>query len=301
MNGRKHLWVSILLGIMATSCTPVSKKALRAYAETKEQVSTLADHQAAQQDETTDGSDDAEADDTEADGAESYELPALRKNSNEIILRRRGYTASYNPTTKLPNWVAWHLTAAHTDGNAKRKEHAFHEDTDVPEPRVDTYDYMRSGYDRGHMCPAGDNKWDALAMEQSFLITNICPQDHVLNIGDWNNLETQCRQWAEQYGDIYIVCGPILYKGKHKTIGKNKVVVPEAFFKVILRMGKSPQAIGFIYRNNDKRHPWGDYVNSVDEVERITGFDFFSTLPDSVERRVEKKYDAEAWPMQALH
>ncbi len=301
MNGRKHLWVAILLGIMATSCTPVSKKALRAYAETKEQVSTLADHQAAQQDETTDGSDDVEADDTEADGAESYELPALRKNSNEIILRRKGYTASYNPTTKLPNWVAWRLTAAHADGDAKRKGNAFHEDTDVPEPRANTYDYMRSGYDRGHMCPAGDNKWDALAMEQSFLITNICPQDHVLNIGDWNNLETQCRQWAEQYGDIYIVCGPILYKGKHKTIGKNKVVVPEAFFKVILRMGKSPQAIGFIYRNNDKRHPWGDYVNSVDEVERITGFDFFSTLPDSVERRVEKKYDAEAWPMQALH
>ena len=149
--------------------------------------------------------------------------------------------------------------------------------------------------------PAGDNKWDAEAMEQSFLMTNICPQDHVLNIGDWNNLEAQCRQWAEQYGSIYVVCGPVLYNKRHKTIGKNKVVVPEAFFKVILRMGCTPQAIGFVYRNNDKRHPWGDYVNSVDEVERITGFDFFASLPDSVERQVERQVNVDMWPIQALH
>ncbi len=299
MNGKKHLWTAMLLGLIATSCTPVSKKALRAYAETIENQSATVDNRVSQQDKPTDENEDG----VQIDGnnIEGYELPAFRKNSNEIILKRKGYTASYNPITNLPNWVAWHLTAAHADGDTKRKGNTFHEDTDVPEPRANTYDYVRSGYDRGHMCPAGDNKWNALAMEQTFLMTNICPQDHVLNIGDWNNLEAQCRQWAKQYGDIYIVCGPILYTGKHKTIGKNKVVVPEAFFKVILRMGKSPQAIGFIYRNNDKRHPWGDYVNSVDEVERITGYDFFPTLPDSVERRVEKKYDAEAWPMQALH
>lgn len=299
MNGKKHLWTAMLLGLIATSCTPVSKKALRAYAETIENQSATVDNRVSQQDKPTDENEDG----VQIDGnnIEGYELPAFRKNSNEIILKRKGYTASYNPITKLPNWVAWHLTAAHADGDTKRKGNTFHEDPDVPEPRANTYDYVRSGYDRGHMCPAGDNKWNALAMEQTFLMTNICPQDHVLNIGDWNNLEAQCRQWAKQYGDIYIVCGPILYTGKHKTIGKNKVVVPEAFFKVILRMGKSPQAIGFIYRNNDKRHPWGDYVNSVDEVERITGYDFFPTLPDSVERRVEKKYDAEAWPMRALH
>ncbi len=296
MNNRNQLLVAVFLGALTISCTPASKKTLLAYGETKENIiNGETSNQSGLQDEPADRNDGSD------ESVGGYELPTFRKNSNEIILRRKGYTASYNPTTKLPNWVAWHLTAAHTEGDAKRKGNAFHEDTDVPEPRVDTYDYVRSGYDRGHMCPAADNKWDALAMEQSFLMTNICPQDHMLNIGDWNNLETQCRQWAEQYGGIYIVCGPVLYKSKHKTIGKSKVVVPEAFFKVILRMGKSPQAIGFIYRNNDKRHPWGDYVNSVDEVERITGFDFFSTLPDSVERRVEKAYDAAAWPMQALH
>ncbi len=299
MNGRRCLWIAMILGLIATSCTPVSKKALRVYAETKGNRSVSADIRASRQDEPTDKDDDGAQ--TDGNSLEGYELPAFRKNSNEIILRRKGYTVSYNPATKLPNWVAWHLTADHLTGSHKRNGVAFHEDEDVPEPRVDTYDYVRSGYDRGHMCPAADNKWDALAMEQSFLMTNICPQNHVLNIGDWNNLETQCRQWAEQYGDLYIVCGPILYKGKHKTIGQHKVVVPEAFFKVLLRTGQSPQAIGFVYRNNAKRHPWGDYVNSVDEVERITGFDFFAALPDSVERLVEQQYNADEWPMQALH
>lgn len=210
----------MLLGLIATSCTPVSKKALRAYAETIENQSATVDNRVSQQDKPTDENEDGVQ--TDGNNIEGYELPLFRKNSNEIILKRKGYTASYNPITKLPNWVAWHLTAAHADGDAKRKGNTFHEDTDVPEPRANTYDYIRSGYDRGHMCPAGDNKWNALAMEQTFLMTNICPQDHVLNIGDWNNLETQCRQWAKQYGDIYIVCGPILYTGKHKTIGKTR-------------------------------------------------------------------------------
>lgn len=146
---------------------------------------------------------------SEADTAPTdYEIPALRKNSGEIILHRKGYTVSYNPTTKIPNWVAWHLTADHTSGQAKRKGVEFHEDTDVPEPRANTFDYMQSGYDRGHMCPAGDNKWDVEAMGQSFLFSNICPQNHNLNIGDWNGMEQQCRWWAKDFGDIYIVCGP---------------------------------------------------------------------------------------------
>ena len=233
----------------------------------------------------------------EADTASAdYEIPALRKNSGEIILHRKGYTVSYNPTTKIPNWVAWHLTADHTSGQAKRKGVEFHEDTDVPEPRANTFDYMQSGYDRGHMCPAGDNKWDMEAMEQSFLFSNICPQNHNLNTGDWNGMEQQCRWWAKDFGDIYIVCGPILFNQKHKTIGKNKVVVPEAFFKVVLCMKGTPKAIGFIYRNAEGGRPWGDYVNTVDQVERITGYDFFPALPDSIENKIEAHADLSEWP-----
>ena len=213
----------------------------------------------------------------------------------EQMLRRAGYTASYNKTTKLPNWVAWHLTADRTTGPAKRSGVDFQADMDVPAPRAEDSDYYGSGYDRGHMCPAADNKYSEKAMEESFLFTNMCPQNGNLNRGDWNEMEQACRRWAKEYGGVYVVCGPILYKGKHRTIGKNKVVVPEAFFKVVLRTGENPKAIGFIYKNAEGNRPKGDYVNTVDEVERITGIDFFSSLPDDVENKVEATADMADW------
>lgn len=229
------------------------------------------------------------------EGGDDLLLAVTPDSVPSMILERAGYVTSYNKKTKLPNWVAWHLTAENTKGSHSRKGIDFMEDEDVPTPRADDWDYYNSGYDRGHMCPAGDNKWDSEAMRQSFLFTNICPQAPGLNRGDWNEMENACRSWARENGDIYIVCGPILYKGRHKTIGKHKVVVPEAFFKVVLCMRGTPKAIGFIYKNGDGNRPKGDYVNSVDEVERITGFDFFQSLPDDVEKAVEATADLDEW------
>lgn len=236
---------------------------------------------------------DASAGTAEAD--DKLVMQTSPKGTPEQILKRTGYVASYNKTTLLPNWVAWHLTAERTEGSAKRSGVDFAEDTEVPEPRATDWDYYNSGYDRGHMCPAADNKWSKKAMEESFLFTNMCPQNGNLNRGDWNEMEMACRKWAKKYGDLYIVCGPILYKGKHKTIGKNKVVVPEAFFKVVLRTGDDPQAIGFIYKNTSGNRPKDSYVNTVDEVERITGIDFFPSLPDDVEKNVEATADIANW------
>lgn len=236
---------------------------------------------------------DASAEAAEAD--DKLVMQTSPKGTPEQILKRTGYVASYNKTTLLPNWVAWHLTAERTEGSAKRSGVDFAEDTEVPEPRATDWDYYNSGYDRGHMCPAADNKWSKKAMEESFLFTNMCPQNGNLNRGDWNEMEMACRKWAKKYGDLYIVCGPILYKGKHKTIGKNKVVVPEAFFKAVLRTGDNPQAIGFIYKNTSGNRPKDSYVNTVDEVERITGIDFFPSLPDDVEKKVEAECDLGLW------
>ena len=133
-------------------------------------------------------------------------------------------------------------------------------------------------------------------MDECFLMTNMCPQTHALNAGVWNSIEQQCRSWAKKYGKVYIVCGPIYLNKQHRKLGKNKVVVPDAFFKVILRTGKNPQAIGFICRNQTETGlQKKDFVNSVDEVERITGYDFFSKLPDNVEKKVEAKADLGQW------
>lgn len=224
------------------------------------------------------------------------ELPAPLNDRPEKILRRKGYTTSYNSKTKNPNWVAWHLTKSHTYGQNQRSKEVFHEDEQVAAPRATDWDYYNSRYDRGHMCPAGDNKWDATAMNQTFLFTNICPQNHGLNKYEWNDVEIMCRDWARQYGAIDIVCGPIYYgRGEQKTVGKNKVWVPDAFFKVVLCRQGQPKAIGFIYRNEGRKQQMVDAVHTVDDIERITGMDFFPALADDVENRVEAKAELSKW------
>lgn len=222
-------------------------------------------------------------------------VPAPLTDRSEQILWREGYATSYNSETRLPNWAMWLLKGEHTSGAHKRQGVKYHEDEDVAPPRATNEDYYNSGWDRGHMCPAGDNKWSAQAMEDCFLFTNMCPQNHNLNGGDWNELEMQCRKWAKRFGEIYIVCGPILFRSAHKTIGRNKVVVPEAFFKVVLRMGDDPKAIGFIYRNEAGNRPKGDYVNSLRQVQRITGITFFPQLAADVRERLLDDADLDDW------
>ena len=226
-----------------------------------------------------------------------YEMPAPLTDRPEQILTRRGYTTSYNNKTKTPNWVAWHLTKAHTYGDNQRKNEVFFEDETIESGlRATDNDYYNSRYDRGHMCPAGDNKWDAQAMRESFLFTNICPQNHGLNKYEWNDLEMQCRDWARQYGAIDIVCGPIFSTtGDQKTIGRNKVWVPDTFFKVILCRQGTPKAIGFIYRNEGVKQTQEEALRSVDEIETLTGIDFFPALNDTIERRIEAESDLTDW------
>lgn len=224
-------------------------------------------------------------------------LPAPLKGTPEKILVRRGYTVSYNLQHNLPNWVAWELTPEKLVERESRTD-KFLPDPDLPEElAVTTDDYKHSGWDRGHMCPAADNRWHWRAMQESFYMTNICPQHHNLNRGDWKELEDVCREWAQQEGKIYIVCGPVLYRQKHRTIGhEHRITVPEAFFKVILcPTSNPPRAIGFLFKNTAGNHPLDSYVNSVDQVERITGIDFFPALPDDIERQVESSYDLRLW------
>lgn len=235
-----------------------------------------------------------------------YEIPAPLTDRPEQILPRKGFTISYNRTTKTPNWVAWHLTKSHTYGHSSRDIQAFSEDNSVSKPRATLDDYYNSRYDRGHMCPAGDSKWDEESMTQTFLLTNICPQNHGLNKYSWNDLEIECRSWAREYGAVDIVCGPIYRTamrvgGKmqpsslQKFIGRNKVWVPDAFFKVVLCRNRNPKAIGFIYENRGGQQSMKQAVTSVDEVERMTGIDFFPELDDRTETRIEAQYRLGDW------
>ncbi len=221
-------------------------------------------------------------------------IPAPFSGCSEQVIRRKAYFLSYNRDTKLPNWVAWHLTTEHTEGPYKRIN-IYLEDNNVSVPRATDEDYQNSNWSHGHMCPAADNKWDSIAMRESNLLTNICPQHASLNSGLWNVIERDCRKWATKYGDLYIECGPVLLNREHETIGKNKIVVPEAFFKVILCLNPMPKAIGFVVRNNEGTKKRDQYINTVDEVERISGIDFFPALPDDIENEVEAYANLDDW------
>ena len=227
---------------------------------------------------------------------QGLEKPARIQGRSERILNRKNYTASFNTKWNIPNWVAWDITKEELVEKYERTDY-FDVDPEINPDRAVTYgDYSGSGYDRGHMCPAGDNRYDATAMEECFYMTNICPQDHELNKETWNDLEIACRRWARRYGKVYVVCGPIVYDADNaEVIGRrHKVVVPDAFFKVILIVNKqTPQAIGYIFQNNSSRKPWKAY--SVDEVEEITGIDFFPTLPDEIENPLEANYNTNLW------
>lgn len=228
----------------------------------------------------------------------NFEIPKCKYEITEIILSHHAYTCSFNPVTKIPNWVAWRLDANRLVDRESRTNEFLPDPQLQGELAVTTDDYKDCGWDRGHMCPAGDNKWHWKAMMESFYMTNICPQHHNLNRGDWKELEEACRRWAEKE-PVYIACGPILYKEPvYGYIGRvHKVRIPDAFFKVVLTGLETgnPRAIGFIYKNTSGNNKLDSYVNSIDQVERITGFDFFPNLPDEMEDEVEKQYDLKDW------
>lgn len=247
-----------------------------------------------------------------------YGYPIMTDEVPNQILSRIAYATSYNNNTKCPNWVSWHLTSGHTDGPYPRNgvpyysndgivegignvtqetcRNGYFVDLDANEPRQQLSDWTREyNMSHGHMCPAGDNKWDKAAMNQSFLLTNMCPQDEKLNGGGWKKLEEKCRTWANQYGSIYIVAGPIFNESITRTLGEGKIAVPDAFFKVVLCLEGTPKAIGFFYKNDSSSQSIRDCACSVDNIEELTGLDFFYSLPDDIENIVESDSNLSKW------
>jgi endonuclease G len=227
------------------------------------------------------------------DGA--LEIPSYTQKRNySQQIEHKAYTVDYNEEWRLANWVAYPLTADHTKGPVERYN-KFDPDPQVKGATAQWWDYKYTTYDRGHLVPAGDMKWDETAMRECFYLSNIAPQDHAFNEGDWNYIENRVRGWANFFGEVYVVCGPIV-SAHPETIGENCIAVPDSFFKVVLcDMRGDWNAIGFICPNDPTHHNLSHYCRTIDEVERITGLDFFPLLPDDVEEIIEAGYDKEAW------
>ncbi|WP_289771684.1 DNA/RNA non-specific endonuclease [Bacteroides acidifaciens] len=222
-------------------------------------------------------------------------IPISLTPQQEQIIRHTGYTVSYNKELKLPNWVSYELTREETKGKEKRNNR-FIADPLVKGIIATNADYARSGYDKGHMAPAADMKWSPQAMKESFYFSNMCPQHPQLNRRGWKNLEEKIRDWAIADSAIIIICGPIITK-QPKTIGKNKVAVPKQYFKVILSPFVRPmRAIGFLFNNRQALEPLSTYAVTVDSIERLTNMDFFASLPDEIENKIEAEENYFQWP-----
>ncbi len=214
----------------------------------------------------------------------------------EQILTREGYSVSYNPTTLQPNYVAWLLTPERLTGNNQRSE-SFFEDKDLSDnERARLDDYYNSGFDRGHICPAGDNKWSKRAMTESFYLSNMCPQTHTLNHESWRILEETCREWVRYGGcNIYIISGPI-FSDKTKRKANRRIPVPTQFFKALLCLDKGEEkGIAFIYDNNTTDQSMEEATVNIDEIERITSFDLFNTVQKNLQDKLERQSNLSVW------
>lgn len=210
------------------------------------------------------------------------------------IIKHKYYTLSYSQQNKQAEWVFYLLTKANSLGAVERKNN-FRPDPLVSTGSASLEDYKNSGYDKGHLCPAGDMSFDSQAMSETFYLSNMSPQTPSFNRGIWKKLEDLVRSWSLQEDSLYIVTGPIFINIKD-SIGLDKVTVPGFYYKVIYDPTGDKKMIGFIMPNEKgSSKVLFDYTFSVDSIEKVTKIDFFHNLPDSLKLKLERKIDLKLW------
>ncbi|GAB3903363.1 hypothetical protein GCM10028803_31680 [Larkinella knui] len=218
--------------------------------------------------------------------AVDFTLPAFQPTDE--IIRHDGYTLRYREDYEQADWVSYPLLEDEILGDAERKNEQFQPDPLVETGSALSSDYSRSGYDRGHLAPAGDFKFSKQMMKQTFYMSNISPQVPDFNRGIWKRLEEQVRVWALRDKGLYVVTGPVLRPGL-PTIGrKNQIAVPEYYYKVLLYCNNPDiRMIAFLLKNEESDGSLKQFVVTVDEVEKRTGIDFFPKIPDKMEQQLE--------------
>jgi endonuclease G, mitochondrial len=229
-------------------------------------------------------------------------------NSENYPIVRPQYALSYSKTKGTPNWVAWELNASWL-GDARRVG-KFSPDEELPADweRVKPADYTGSGFDRGHMVNSEDRSRSAEDNIATFLMTNIIPQSPDNNRGVWVDLENYCRKLVKSGKQLFIVSGGhgqggIGEKGLKATVGRGKVIVPAVTWKVILVLDNPNSGVAGVDRNTRtiaviipnkqgiKSDPWQQYRVSVQEVEKLTGYNFFTSVPAEIRAVINSKID----------
>ena len=256
--------------------------------------------------------------------AQVPQLPARLVNNPHVrwghaggnceLLVQRYYIICEDKTHRVPRWVTYRLGRENLRDNVQRESNPFHADRRLPRgERSEQSDYAHTGYDMGHMAPAGDFHRGARAMYETFLMSNMAPQRPNLNRVIWRRLEDQIRRIARDHGTIWVFTGPLYLNAAgnaavapDKFIGRNRVAVPTHYFKIVLceHADHNQEMFAFIMPNQQApfARPALDYLVSVDSVERLTGrnaaerLDFFAGLPDARENVLERGR-ATTWPL----
>jgi endonuclease G len=216
-----------------------------------------------------------------------------RSTTNQII-KHDYYTLSYNEKYEQAEWVAYELKKSYVRSSNFDRPY-FIEDPKVKTGSADWRNYKKSGYDKGHLCPAGDMEFAINAYNDTFFTSNIAPQLHDFNGGVWNRLEQKVRYWATKYDGVYVITAGVLQPNL-KTIGQEQVLVPNYFYKILLDNSNGQyKMIAFLVPNAKSNKPLYEFVVSVDSIEKMTGIDFFPKLDDKTEKSLEKNSDYKAW------
>lgn len=218
----------------------------------------------------------------------------LPTSTTGAIISHNFYTLSYSEKNEQAEWVAYNLLAEHIS-NANFDRPYFEKDQKVTTQSAHYKNYSNSGYDKGHLCPAGDRKFSKSAHDETFLTSNISPQNHDFNAGVWNRLEQKTRYWATKYKKLYVVTGGILTNTSN-TIGSEKVTVPNYFYKIILDYQEPEiKAIAFLIPHQESDKALYQFVTSIDEIENLTGIDFFPELENDLENKLEQTTNYKNW------
>ena len=224
-------------------------------------------------------------------------LPGSPAPDDIVVLNKTGFLAGYSPSLRHPVWVAYQARPVH-GATLPPRPSSFKPDPaarNSPQHK----DYAKSGYDRGHMAPnlAIATRYGAAAQEQTFLTSNICPQRPGLNQGPWCNLEFRISElWPDRYGAVWVIAGAVLTPNDKRL--PSGIHVPTAFYQIVVaQSGKTIRAFAVYMPQNIRRRTYArTTLVSIDEVERLTGFDFLADLPDSAEKAVEAATPTRLWP-----
>ena len=227
-------------------------------------------------------------------GPNDFPEELLPKSTTGEIVNHSFFTLSYNEPYEQAEWVAYVLDKSHLTYDDRKRPY-FIEDPFVSSKSADWRNYKGSGYDRGHLVPAGDRRFSLQAYNETFYTSNISPQNREFNAGIWNDLEQQTRRWAKQYGTLYVFTGGVLEKGLEE-IGEEDVDVPDHFYKIIARKKDDKiYTLSFLIPNKPQFTSLRNFVVSVDEVEKATGIDFFNQISKKQQSAFEGSKSTVGW------